>query len=480
MVSRSPLPADPPPRGDARTAILNATLNLVRKQGWSATSVHQLCKAVGVTKGAFFHHFASKEHLGVAAARHWETVTAPLFADAQYHRHADPLDRIFGYLDFRAAIVDGPLENFTCFVGTTVQETFATSEAIRVACGDTINAHAERVAIDFRAALAQYPTLAPVTAEDLALYTQTVLQGGYVLSKARGDRAPLLKALTHLKRYIALLFKIPLKKEKDMARPDGSFIWYELMTTDSTAAARFYGAVIGWKITEQPAANGGQDYRMIVRSDGGNAGGVLKLTPEMQQNGARPIWLAYLHVENVDIAIKAIEADGGKMLMPKMSLPVGEIAMVADPMGTPFYLMNPIPPPGIPDAESEVFDPKASQRVRWNELLSSDLARAKNFYGKHFGFEFNESMPMGEMGDYCFIDHGGVRLGAIMQKPANVPVGIWNLYFGVDSVEAAKRAIESGGGKILMGPVEVPGGDWIVNALDPEGAPFGIVGPKSE
>lgn len=197
----------PPPRGDARTALLDAAHTLVRRQGWAATSIDQLCSAVGVTKGAFFHHFASKEALGVAAAEHWTAVTGPFFALAAYHGHADPLDRIFGYLDFRAAIADGPLERFTCFAGTTVQETFATSDAVRSACGASIFDHAEHLAEDFRAAIRQHPPRMPVTAESLAIYTQTVLQGGFVLSKARGDRAPLLDALAHLKRYLAMLFR---------------------------------------------------------------------------------------------------------------------------------------------------------------------------------------------------------------------------------------------------------------------------------
>lgn len=199
-----------PPRGDARAALLDATLALVRRQGWSATSVDQLCKMAGVTKGAFFHHFESKEALGIAAAGHWDTVTTPLFSAAAYHRHADPLDRILGYIDFRASIADGPLEAFTCFAGTTVQETFATSAPIRAACGATIDAHAERLVSDLQAAIEKYPPRMPVSAESLALYTQTVVQGGFVLAKARGDRAPLLDALAHLRQYFALLFqKIP-------------------------------------------------------------------------------------------------------------------------------------------------------------------------------------------------------------------------------------------------------------------------------
>ena len=260
-----------------------------------------------------------------------------------------------------------------------------------------------------------------------------------------------------------------------MANPPGSFIWYELLTTDSNAAATFYGAVVGWKIAGQAdPMEDGRDYRTIGRSDGGSAGGLFQLTADMLKQGAKPTWLGYLHVNDVDAAVAAIEADGGKKLM-KMDLPVGQIAMVTDPMGTPFYVMNPIPPPGKPDAVSDVFDPKAEQRVRWNELQSPDLARAKIFYAKHFGFEFNQVMPMGAMGDYCFVDHGGLRLGAIMQKPEQSPSASWLFYFGVPSAAAAKRAIEAGGGKITNGPHQVPGGDWIVTATDPQGAPFGVV-----
>ncbi len=262
----------------------------------------------------------------------------------------------------------------------------------------------------------------------------------------------------------------------------GSFIWYELMTPDANAAAKFYGAVVGWKIAAHAAPlPDGRDYRMIGRSDGGAAGGILALTADMQKQGARPLWIGYLQVADVDAATQAIVADGGKVLMPRMDLPVGKIAMVADPMGTPFYVMAPIPPPGKPDAKSDVFDVQASQRIRWNELASPDLDRAKSFYARHFNFQFNDVMPMGPMGDYCFFDHDGVRLGAIMQQPdATNPIGPWVFYFGVPSVAAAKKAIETGGGKVTQGPHQVPGGDWIVMATDPAGAAFGVVGPQGE
>jgi predicted enzyme related to lactoylglutathione lyase len=176
--------------------------------------------------------------------------------------------------------------------------------------------------------------------------------------------------------------------------------------------------------------------------------------------------------------MKAIEADGGRTHIPKMSLPVGDIAMAADPMGTTFYVMRPIPPPDKPDAASDVFDTAAAQHVRWNELASPDLARAKAFYAQHFGFEFKDVMPMGAMGDYCFIERGGRRIGAIMQKPPQSPLDSWLFYFGVRSIAAAQRAVEAGGGKIVNGPHQVPGGDWIVVCSDPQGAAFGCVGAK--
>lgn len=264
------------------------------------------------------------------------------------------------------------------------------------------------------------------------------------------------------------------------------FIWYELMTTNAAAAARFYSAVVGWQISEEPdaagsEAAGGQDYRMIARDDGGFAGGVLPLTKQMCDNGAKPVWLTYFDVPDVDAAVKAILADGGTLQMPKSSLPVGDIAMVTDPAGAPFYVMRPVPPPGQPESASDVFDARALQRVRWNELSSENLSRAKPFYAKHFGFEFNEVMSMGPAGDYCFIDQGGQRLGAMMQKvrkpdQPGEPLSGWLFYFAVPSASAAKAAVEKGGGSIVSGPHPVPSGDIVFVAHDPQGAVFGIAG----
>lgn len=259
-----------------------------------------------------------------------------------------------------------------------------------------------------------------------------------------------------------------------------AFIWYELMTTDADAAAAFYGAVIGWTFEGDGSGEGVMGYRLIRRADGGNAGGMLPLTTDMQAHGARPAWMPYLHVTGVDAALEAITAEGGAVRMPPMTLPVGRIAMVADPQGVPIYVMDPVPPPGREGETSDVFSPNAVQRVGWNELASPDLEASKAFYARHFGFEFNNVMPMGEMGDYCFIDHGGQTIGAMMQRQDPQAPVLWRFYFRVPSIAAAKAAVEAGGGQVLHGPHEVPGGDWIVIANDPQGAEFGLVGAKGD
>jgi len=265
-----------------------------------------------------------------------------------------------------------------------------------------------------------------------------------------------------------------------MANPLGSFIWYELMTTDPDGAAAFYGPIVGWTISGKPdPAAGDVDYRHITRGDGGGNGGVLALTEEMCKGGARPCWLGYLYVADVDAAVKAIEADGGKLLMPAFSIEVGRIALVADPQGVPIYVMTPIPPAGVEDATSDVYSRWAEQHVSWNELFSPDLEAAKRFYARHFNFEFNESMPMGPMGDYCFIDHGGETIGAMMQKPEQVPMGLWNFYIRVPDIDAAVAKVKELGGQVLNGPMEVPGGERIINGMDPQGAPFSLVAKGS-
>ncbi|MDB5482099.1 MAG: transcriptional regulator, TetR family [Caulobacteraceae bacterium] len=197
---------------NARDKLLAAALGVIRAKGYSATSVDDLCRAAGVTKGAFFHHFESKEALAVAAADFWSETTGALFASASYHDHADPLDRVLGYIDFRAGLLSGPIQSFTCLVGTMVQEAYA-SPAIREACEASIWGHASTLEADIKAAMALY-RVTGVTAPSLALHTQAVLQGAFILAKAHGGPEAAAESVAHLRRYVTLLFKTP-KEEAD-------------------------------------------------------------------------------------------------------------------------------------------------------------------------------------------------------------------------------------------------------------------------
>jgi TetR/AcrR family transcriptional regulator, transcriptional repressor for nem operon len=192
--------------GNARDRLLDAALRIVREKGYHGTSVDELCAAAGVTKGAFFHHFKSKEDLAVAAANHWSSTTGGLFAAAPYHAPGDPLDRVMGYLDFRAALIRGTTAEFTCLVGTMAQETFLTNPAIRDACFDSIAGHAETLEADLVAAIEIHGVSSSVTAKSLALHTQAVLQGGFILAKAKNDPAIATESIRHLRRYLELLF----------------------------------------------------------------------------------------------------------------------------------------------------------------------------------------------------------------------------------------------------------------------------------
>lgn len=262
-----------------------------------------------------------------------------------------------------------------------------------------------------------------------------------------------------------------------MTTLQGSWIWYELMTTDAATAKAFYQSVVpGWSLSVGTPEMGG--YGFINNADCGMTGGLLELTDAMCEHGARPVWQGYLGVDNVDAALLAIEAKGGRTLMPPHDVPnAGRMAMVTDCCGAPFYIMTPTPPPG--GGESTAFSAeKHSGRCGWNELMAGNAANAIDFYTDLFGWSLPDAMDMGEMGKYQFIAHDGVTIGAIMPKFADMPQAMWNHYFWVPSIDTAKAAIEAGGGQIINGPMEVPGGDWIVQGIDPQGAMFALVGSK--
>jgi TetR/AcrR family transcriptional repressor of nem operon len=200
------------PSHDSRTKFLEAALHVIRAKGYQASTVEDLCEAAGLTKGSFFHHFESKEELAVAAADYFATMAESKFAEAPYRRATDPLDRLQGYVDFRAAIMRGDLPDFTCLLGTMVQETYETHPAIRDACGRHIADHAKTLEKDIAEAKRRYAPDAPWNPEGLALYTQAVIQGAFILAKAKGTPEPAVECLMHLRRYLETQFNPPNPK----------------------------------------------------------------------------------------------------------------------------------------------------------------------------------------------------------------------------------------------------------------------------
>ena len=194
-------------RHESKSRFLQAALQVIRVKGYTATTVEVVCEAAGLTKGSFFHHFDSKEELALAAADYWTEGAGELFASAPYHAQADALDRLLAYVDFRKALLAGELADFTCLAGTMVQEVYETHPAIREACNKSISSHAETLELDIAEAMREYGVTGEWTAPSLALYTQAVLQGSFILAKAKGGPAVALECLDHLRRYLEMLFQ---------------------------------------------------------------------------------------------------------------------------------------------------------------------------------------------------------------------------------------------------------------------------------
>ncbi len=249
------------------------------------------------------------------------------------------------------------------------------------------------------------------------------------------------------------------------------FIWYELMTTETDAAAEFYGAVVGWSVADSGQTDKAYQQWSIA---GQTVGGLMAIPADAGEHGMRPMWAGYLNVADVDQSLAGITAAGGAVHMPATNVPgIGRFAMVSDPQGAIFYVMTPI---GAQPSSS--FAPGCSGHGGWNELHTTDWSAALGFYGDQFGLAKTDAMDMGPMGTYLLFNTGEDAVGGMMNSP-DFARPMWLYYFNVDDIEAAKTRVESAGGAVLNGPHQVPTGDWVLQARDPQGAMFALVGPKA-
>ena len=248
----------------------------------------------------------------------------------------------------------------------------------------------------------------------------------------------------------------------------GRPVWYELMTTDPAAAEKFYKNVVGWSST--PFEGSSEPYTVFKRSGDVQVAGLMK-TPDGMN--LPPFWSMYIAVPKLEEAVAHIKRLGGTEMSEVIDIPsIGRLQMLRDPQGAAFYIIQPAP------REERAETPAEIGEASWHELTTTDAEAAMRFYSEVFGWQPTEVMDMGEMGKYRFIQNRGTTIGAVMPKPAQLPVSMWTYYIGVDDIDRALDAIKAGGGQLLNGPMEIPGGEFAVNAMDPQGASFGLVGPR--
>lgn len=250
-----------------------------------------------------------------------------------------------------------------------------------------------------------------------------------------------------------------------------NFFWYELMTTDVPAAEAFYKAVVGW--SSEPFPMDGPPY-IVVKVGERGVGGIMEIPAEAKAMGAGPGWLGYIRAADTDAATESVGRSGGAVQRPPEDIPnVGRFSVVADPQGGTFMFLAPMGPDQPP------VDPATPGHIGWHELYTSDWPAALAFYSGQFGWAKGDSFEMGEMGTYQLFTIGGQPVGGMMNKPdPSMPTG-WLFYFNVTDIDAGAGRITDNGGSITMGPTQVPGGQWIVMATDPQGAAFALLAPAT-
>jgi predicted enzyme related to lactoylglutathione lyase len=249
-----------------------------------------------------------------------------------------------------------------------------------------------------------------------------------------------------------------------------AFFWYELMTSDPKAAEEFYTKVVGWRAEPFQGA-GTMQYTVLHAGDRG-VGGIMEMPEPYRQGGGHPAWVGYVYAPDVDAQAEALKKAGGKVHRGPEDIPgVGRFAVVSDPQGAMFELLQPDGPdqPPVP--------PGTPGHIGWHELYTSDWKKAVDFYSGQFGWKKTREFDMGEMGVYAIFAMDENDAGGMMDKPSQIPNPVWQFYFNVEGIDAVARRVSDNGGKVLMGPMEVPGGQWVVQCQDPQGAHFALLAP---
>ena len=249
------------------------------------------------------------------------------------------------------------------------------------------------------------------------------------------------------------------------------FVWHDLMTTDTTAAKAFYAQVLGWSMQGFP---GNADYTVVSAGTTG-VGGIMPIPAPALARGAPACWQGYIGVPDVDAWAARIQAKGGSVVQAPEDIPnVGRFAVVADLHGAVFIIFKPKGQGDMPAAA-----PSAQGTVGWNELHAGNCQEAFDWYADLFGWRKERDMDMGPMGIYRMFNTGGPNAaGGMMTKQPSAPRPFWAFYFNVDALGDAIARVNTAGGKVLNGPMEVPGPMFVANCQDPQGAWFSMVSVK--
>jgi uncharacterized protein len=250
----------------------------------------------------------------------------------------------------------------------------------------------------------------------------------------------------------------------------GRFVWYELITTDMAAAKVFYASVVGWGA--QDASTPTMTYALFTAGKA-FVSGLVGLSEDARKLGATPRWVGYVGVDDVDAAVDRIKRRGGAVHIPPTDVSdLSRFSIVADPQMASLALIKWLRP------NQQITDLGQAGRVGWHELLSIDLEKAFAFYGELFDWQKAEA-DAGPLGTYQLFSAGGQTIGGMFTMPPTVSIPFWLYYFNVGNIDVAAERVRAGGGRVIEGPLELPGGSWIARCMDPQGAMFALEGKRN-